>query len=87
MNTVMKRIPNIIPFLFCSLLLLCSGCIKSDDDCHRYLEIINNSPNPIIYSNKLYDASALDSCILTKTAVLRQEMDMNSFKGLVGRKT
>ena len=76
----MKRVLNIIPLSFCILFLLASNCKKSDDECHRYIEIVNNSSDPVIYSNKLYNGLSIDSCLLTKTAVLEPGKSYEQFR-------
>ena len=79
MKTIMKHFLNISPIFFCGILVLASNCKKSDEDCHRHIETINNSSNAVIYSNVLYDGSSMDSCLLTKTAVLQPGQSFKQF--------
>lgn len=76
----MKRFFNYISIIFCIFLLVASNCVKSDDECHRYIEIINTSTNSIIYSTKLYNGLSTDSCLLTKTAVLEPGESYEQFR-------
>ena len=64
-----KQIGRTHILLCFSLVLLAATCRKSDNDCHRYIQIVNNSTDSVIYSYKVY-GSSIDSCLLSKTAIL-----------------
>lgn len=79
MKNIMRRLFKIPMILFWFFLLLAATCEKSGDDCHRYIETINTSSNIIIYSNILYDGLSIDSCLLTRTAVLQPGQSYKQF--------
>ena len=79
MNTIVKFLVKIVPIFLFFLLVVASNCKKSNDDCHRYLEIVNNSTFPVIYSTKLYNGLSIDSCLLTKNAVLESGESYKEF--------
>lgn len=59
---------NIVAIYLCVFVLLFAATCKKND-CHRYIHIVNDSEDPVIYSARLYNGS-IDSCLLLRRAIL-----------------
>ena len=64
----MKR----IGVLVCAILIMAAKCNKDGDDCHKAIEVINNSHQVVLFTGKTTDLQDPDLCTFTPADVLHR---------------